>query len=134
MKSSKLTFASAIVAVAAIVSVPAQASTVCNSGYSFADNPQVIIACGSSSAAVILSSQTWSNFFGKGTGANMAKGAEFPLPFFKLTVASFVLCENGTVRSSVSTAPHGDEIDQLVGCDPGIRAVLGQGQAVMATP
>jgi hypothetical protein len=134
MKSSKLTFVSAIAMIAAVATVPAQASTPCTSPYSQANGPQVINICGVGGAAVIISAQTWSNFFGRGTGATMAKGAEFPIPAFKLTVGSFVLCANGTIRSSVGTSTHGDEVDQLVGCDPGILAVLGQGQALMATP
>jgi hypothetical protein len=135
MKSSKLTFASAIAMIAAVATMPAQASTPCTSPYSQADGPQVVNICGANGGgAVIVSAQTWSNFFGSGTGATMAKGAEFPVAAFKLTVGSFVLCENGTIRSSVGTSTHGDEVDQLVGCDPGIHAVIGQGQALMTTP
>ena len=136
MKSSKLMFVSAIAAIAAVVTVPAQASTgvPCTTPYSQADGPQVTNSCGLQGFLVIVVAQTWSSFFGQGTGATMAKGAEFPTAAFKLTVGSFVLCANGTIRSSVGTNLHGDEIDQLVGCDPGILAVLGQGQALMTIP
>jgi hypothetical protein len=128
MKSSKLAFSSAITLVAAVVTAPARAVSVCATAYTQADGPAQNASCQTPKTIALFGAQTWSNFFSRGTGATYTKiqGELFVAEDFQL--ASFVLCANGAIAS----AQTGTNVtDNLVGCPSGVLAALGQGQIVL---